>query len=246
MAIKQSEILSRADFDEAVVRLRLNVSDIAKSTGIPRTYLSEFRNDERKLRPEHQAKLRDFFQSKGVEFDVGNGASARTDGRESPHPSLAVGTVCYFPVRADLTVERVRAVLAEIERNDKTIRELLTRPTLRTAATILGGSEKFSEETDEDLRTLFAHLGVNYLFVRYLTGIKNEIEQQAAGNTLQAVVVDILRESIERAGLVEIIAPAVTAQAQPEPGASPAAEEKPGTEPAAKPAAPKPASSLLG
>lgn len=68
MAIKQTETLSRADFDEAMVRQRLNVSEVARDTGIPRTYLSEFRNGDRKLRPEMLAKLRDYFESKGVEF----------------------------------------------------------------------------------------------------------------------------------------------------------------------------------
>jgi len=52
MPVTQTEVLSRADFDEAVVKLRANVSEIAKETGIPRTYLSEFRHGDRKLRPE--------------------------------------------------------------------------------------------------------------------------------------------------------------------------------------------------
>lgn len=61
MALKETESLSRADFDAAVVRLRLNVSEIAKEVGIPRTYLSEFRNGDRKLRPENLARSSRLF-----------------------------------------------------------------------------------------------------------------------------------------------------------------------------------------
>src|SRR5262245_22133867 len=115
MPIKQSEVLSRADFDEAVVRLRLNISEISKATGIPRTYLSEFRNGDRRLRPEHLGKLRDFFEERGVKFDstpdpdaapklssllAGEAPDREAEAAQSPHPRLrAVERVrCYFPV----------------------------------------------------------------------------------------------------------------------------------------------------
>src|SRR5882672_6584719 len=100
MAIKKTEVLSRADFDEAVVKLRLNVSEVAKETGVPRTYLSEFRNGDRKLRPEHQAKLRDYFEDKGIEFDDDDTDDDGDDASASPHPRVKTTSAprCYFPI----------------------------------------------------------------------------------------------------------------------------------------------------
>ncbi len=69
MAIKQPNILTRQEFDQAMVHLRLNVSEVSRETSIPRTYISEFRNGDRQLRPENLAKLRDYFEGKGLEFD---------------------------------------------------------------------------------------------------------------------------------------------------------------------------------
>lgn len=204
MSVRQTDILSRADFDEAVVTLRLNVSDVAKETSIPRTYLSEFRNGDRKLRPEHQAKLKDFFESKGIEFDSDDddepGDPVVTP--SSPHPRLEVATVCHFPVRREIAAETVRAVLDEIERNDNRIAELLALKAERHG-TLIG--EEFAGQTEEDIRELFALLGANYVFIRYLTGIKNPLEQTTGGDTLQGVLTEVLRESIERAGLTALL-----------------------------------------
>lgn len=205
MAIKQHETLSRADFDQALVLKRLNVSEVAKETGIPRTYLSEFRNGDRKLRPEHQAKLRDYFEAKGVEFDADPGPESRDDDApQSPHPRLALATLCHFPVRGEIAPEAMRTVLDEIERNDKRIAELLTREAKRVTD-FWGKPKGFDDQTGDDIRELFALLGANYVLVRYLTGIKNPLEQAPAGDTLQSVLVETLRETIERAGLVALL-----------------------------------------
>lgn len=204
MPVKQPEILSRADFDAAVVMLRLNVSDVAKETNIPRTYLSEFRNGDRKLRPEHQAKLKDFFEGKGVEFDSDDddesGAPVVTP--SSPHPRLGVATVCHFPVRQDIAAENVRAVIDEIDRNDDRIAELLAHKAERQN-TLLG--EGFAGQTEDDIRELFALLGANYVLIRYLTGLSNPLEQTTGIDTLQSVLTEALRESIERAGLTALL-----------------------------------------
>lgn len=117
MAIQQTEFLSRQDFDEAVVRLRLNVTEIAKELGIPRTYLSEFRNGDRRLRPEQLAKLLDYFQSKGVEF------TGTPDAANDPQPGEAVRVVRDAVIVCDrLTYsqrgaiqDRVRDLLAGLQ-----------------------------------------------------------------------------------------------------------------------------------
>lgn len=145
MAIKRQEVLSRADFDQAVVHLRLNISEIAKATGVPRTYLSEFRNGDRKLRPENLAKLRDYFEGQGVEFDDAPPVDAVPALQDplaiAPHSAVAVSTVCHFPVRADLGRAEVRDVLIEMERNDARIFELFTKKARRA----WGDGESFED-----------------------------------------------------------------------------------------------------
>jgi transcriptional regulator with XRE-family HTH domain len=202
MPIKQPEVLSRADFDEAVVKLRLNVSEIAKETGIPRTYLSEYRNGDRKLRPEHQGKLRDYFESKGVEFsdEPANRDHPEVDA-PVPHEGLAVGTVCYFPIRGDLTPTRVREVMSEIERNDTRARELLSNKVKRKTTFLLNEPDGFEKVTEEEIRELFALFSANYVWFRYLTGVNNPLASRPEKNTLQEVLLETLQESVSRAGL---------------------------------------------
>ena len=200
MPIKQTENLSRADFDQAVVHLRLNVSELAKETGIPRTYLSEFRNGDRQLRPEHQAKLRDYFEGKGVEFESpkGEGQPPAADPK-APHPRLAVGTVCFFPIRPDLDDARVHSVMQEIDRNDKRIAELFAMEATRTAAFI--GDGDYSDETQGAGRELFALCSANYMLVRYLTGTDNPLAQPIEQKSLGAILLETMREGVERAGI---------------------------------------------
>ena len=199
MAIKQPEVLSRADFDQAVISLRLNVSEIAKVVGIPRTYLSEFRNGDRRLRPEHQAKLRDFFEEKGVEFEDEPGDGERDPrapqpGAESPHPRVAVTEVLYLPIRVEIDEDRVRDVFTEIGRNDKRIAELSNRKVKRDGGEIAAGSQ-------DEVRELFALLAANYVFVRYLTGTDSPLEKAPKKSTLHEVLLDTILESVERAGV---------------------------------------------
>ena len=202
MPVTQTEVLSRADFDEAVVKLRANVSEIAKEAGVPRTYLSEFRNGDRKLRPEHQAKLREYFESKGIEFEDEPAADPKPEDNtpESPPPRLTVGTVCHFPVRGDLTPERVRDTVNEIDRNDARAAEILARKVKRISG-FFGDEKGYSEETDVDIRELFALFGANWTLLRYLTGIKNPLAAPAEKDTINQVLLDAVRESLERAGI---------------------------------------------
>ncbi len=198
MPIKQPETLSRADFDEAVVRLRLNVSEIGKEVGIPRTYLSEFRNGDRTLRPEMLVKLRDYFESKGIEFEEEPAADPEDDADKSPHPRLTVGTVCHFPVRGDLAPELVRATVTEIDRNDSRAAEILARKVKRD---LVSDEKSFSKETEGDIRELFALFGANWTLLRYLTGIKNPLAAPTEKDTINQVLLDTVRESVERAGI---------------------------------------------
>lgn len=205
MGLKKIEVLSRSDFDEAVVKLRLNVSDIAKETSIPRTYLSEFRNGDRRLKPEHLAKLRDYFESQGIEFDDAAGnpdSSPSTDAVPANlHPRLAIGTVCYFPIRGDIPADRVRDVLNEIERNDARAAELSAHKVKRLADWF-GDDQGYAKETDADIRELFALFAANYVLMRYLTGVNNPLAVPPEQNTLHQVLLDTLQESVDRAGVI--------------------------------------------
>ncbi len=69
MAVVQKATLTKEDFESAVVTLRLSVSEVARETGIPRHIVSHFRNYGDGMKPEQVAKLRDYLESKGVEFD---------------------------------------------------------------------------------------------------------------------------------------------------------------------------------
>lgn len=205
MAIKQPETLSRADFDEAVVHLRLNMSEVAKETGIPRTYLSEFRNGDRKLRPEILAKLRDYFEGKGLEFDTAPDHDTQYDetspmGRTTSHPRIAAGTVMYLPIRGDIADDRIGAVMSEIARNDVRAAALCNKRVERVPAWI-GGEGRFDEATQDELRELFALFAANYVLVRYLTGKDNPLAAPPAKSTLHEVLLDVLNESTERAGV---------------------------------------------
>ena len=68
MAIKQPTRLTKEDFETALVTLRLSVSEVSRESGIPRHIVSHFRNYGDGLKPEQSAKLRDWLESKGVEF----------------------------------------------------------------------------------------------------------------------------------------------------------------------------------
>ena len=78
MAIKQQPALTKADFEAALVSLRLSVSEVSRESGIPRHQVSHFRNYGDGLKPEQAAKLRDWLESQGVEF---------TDEQETPQPT---------------------------------------------------------------------------------------------------------------------------------------------------------------
>jgi hypothetical protein len=68
MAIKQHPVLTKEDFEQAIVTQRLSVSEVSRESGIPRHVVSHFRNYGDGLKPEQAAKLRDYFESLGVEF----------------------------------------------------------------------------------------------------------------------------------------------------------------------------------
>lgn len=171
MAIKQEYALTRAEFDEALVRLRLNVSEVAKETGIPRSYCSEFRNGDRQLRPEQLAKLKDYFESKGLVFETNDSEPEKT-------PSIQTVTdlanlegvqqtllaVRHLAIDQSLSNEEISNILKKVAANDQEAEQLFNEKVERG---ILGN---WSELTDASLKQVFGLFAANYVLIRHLQG----------------------------------------------------------------------------
>lgn len=114
-------ILSPEDFEDAVAAVNMTLADIAKQTGVNRQYLSEFKSRDRNLRAEHRQKLRDFFESKGVEF-VATGDVDEDDDWPDTEPTrkMQAGAVFSSPafalaIAADLPKADRAAAVAELD-----------------------------------------------------------------------------------------------------------------------------------
>lgn len=217
MPVKQPEILSRADFDEAVVKLRLNVSEIAKETGIPRTYLSEFRNGDRRLRPEHLGKLRDYFEAKGIEFEDDPDAPPATAPKaprsalvdtppKAPHPALAAATVtrCFFPIADDLDADVIERAIDAMDENDARIAALLNQPAEREEAFLMFGEGDYTKNTKAALQEIEKLSAENYLLFRMLCGWRalRVTPTEQGKETLRDVVITGHRPRLVEAGLI--------------------------------------------
>ncbi len=207
MPIKRAEVLSRADFDQAVVHLRINVSEVAKATGIPRTYLSEFRNGDRKLRPEHQARLRDFFEGKGVEFEADPaGGGDDGDGRaQSPDPRLRAvkSTRCFFPVADTVPAEVAQCTLDLMDEDEVRLAVLLKQITRRNDDFL--GDGEWNEDTKKAMQeagSLLAEIAVFFLMLRGWRALGVRPAGESA-DTLREVLITTYRPRLEVAGLIE-------------------------------------------
>lgn len=202
MPLKHKTVLSRDDLREALDSHQISISQVAKATGVPRTYLSEFLSIGRPLKPEQLQKIREHLEGEGVEFE-----NSAPGGNALP-ASLAVANICHFPVRPE-RIEEARAVLEEIERNDARIAELLDQQAIRKTDW-KGDPQGFTSETEEALRELFALAGANYFLFRHLTGVNSPLAPAAAEQeTVRSAVLRILEPSLSKAG--------VNATPQPEP-----------------------------
>jgi hypothetical protein len=210
MPIKQPQVLSRADFDEAVVRLRINVSEIAKATAIPRTYLSEFRNGDRTLRPEHQAKLRDFFEGKGIEFDppeAGGGAEVpEGDPARGPHPSLTAvrGVKCYFQIPDRVDDERVKRGAEGVEDAKFELLKLLKEPVQRERSFV--SSPDYTDEFKGKLQQAFGIAAFGFVSFLMATGgvdIDPPPENEDDPKTMRDVFYKTFKAQLIAAGLIE-------------------------------------------
>lgn len=180
MPIKQpATILTPEDFTQALHQLRLSVSEVAKATGIPRTYCSEFRTGDRKLKPELLAKLRDFFETKGVEFsdqDSPGLDDPQPDEQEPPHPALGCmrATQLFIPIPASVDPQQVARAMGGIEQATDELKAMLNNPVEYEAgffATMLSdGTAEYTEEFKAKLQQTCALATYGFFCFLFATG----------------------------------------------------------------------------
>jgi hypothetical protein len=173
------------DFTAALEALRVSVAEVAKATGIPRTYLSDLRNHGTPLRREYAAKLRDWLIGEGVEFEDDADDPPEIKGKGArvavPHPTLSHAAACVFavlPSRAAGTVGKMIDNMHDVQER------------IRTLA---------AQESDEDaIRELFALCAWNYMQFCYLTGFG---DFGNAEGTVGAVLFEVVNDDAARVGI---------------------------------------------
>lgn len=180
MAIKQQPVLSKEDFEAALVTLHLSVSEVARETEVPRHVVSHFRNYGDGLKPEQAAKLRDYLESKGVEFtDEGTSAIPQLTGDQpsSQQPlklpyilsddGLTQRTALalrHFFIDERLTDDQLKEAGKRIEESFNKAKELMGIELGR------GLIDDYDEDTDTKLRELWGHLARIGLVCLHLQG----------------------------------------------------------------------------
>lgn len=205
MAIKKQSILTKEDFEAAIVELRLSVSEVSRESGLPRHIISHFRNYGDGLKPEQTAKLRDYFESKGVEFTAEEDpAPAIRSATTSAPQRLDVMQAVRYLIRvgdniSDEVLENAQCLL---EDNDNKIGELL-RIKAEHEDGIFGPGE-FTDQTIEVLQEAFTLMAANYIFLRMVSGWRalNVKPTTEAPETVRDVVFSTFKQSLIDAGLI--------------------------------------------
>ncbi|WP_413438752.1 helix-turn-helix domain-containing protein [Sulfuriferula sp. GW1] len=221
MAIKNSSILTREDYNQAQVTLGLTYADLAKEVGLPRQYLSEFRAGTRNLVPEHQRKLRNYFEDNGIVFedsDLQKQGEAPTPATppasrqapEAPHPSLGaqIVTEYFFPIDNRLPGTVIESSMDFIETTDDKLIALGALKLGRNEGVFgIGEDEGFDEKTAEALQDAIMNMAAGYLvFMLTRGGWSSFTREQTDGNpvTLRDQLYQSFRPALEAAGLIEI------------------------------------------
>jgi hypothetical protein len=164
MAIKQNPVLTKEDFESALVTQRLSVSEVARQTGIPRHVVSHFRNYSDGLKPDQAATLRDYLEGLGVEFTDDDGESAAP--QASPHglrlPAILsddgltqrTALVCrHFFIDERISNQQIEEGGERIQESFEHAKDLLDVKLESRAF-----SDGYDEETETKLRELWGHL----------------------------------------------------------------------------------------
>lgn len=182
MAVRKQPILTKQDFETALVTLRLSVSEVARETGIPRHVVSHFRNYSDGMKPEQVAKLRDFLESKGVEFtdEAETPAAPQPTGEQSQNPqpikmpfilsddglTQRTALVCrHFFIDERITEGQISEAGKRIEESFTKAKDLMG---IELGREWLSGN--FDEATATKLRELWGHLARIGLVSLHLQG----------------------------------------------------------------------------
>lgn len=180
MPIKKTLVLSKEDFEEAIVSLRLSISELARETGIPRQYLSHFRSYGDGLKPEQVAKVRDYLEAKLAENgmaleDLGDETEAEDEPASQAAPTfsdldnredMARALLCvrHFALSPALDCDQITAALERMDANDQKIRAILAKPVQTSFFSPWG------EETQNDLQEVYGLMAENHILFRHLQG----------------------------------------------------------------------------
>ena len=148
--------------------LTLTQANVIAETGIQAYKLKQF--EAGRFRPDLATlqKLRDFYESQGVDFDQLQ-AHAETvlptaEGDALQRKGLTPNAKPGFLIADGLNQERLDRALERMENNDQRVMELIAQE--HTTA-IFGGA---SAATDAAMRELFGCLAENHLLFRFLQG----------------------------------------------------------------------------
>lgn len=208
MAIKQATTLTKEDFEEAIVTLRLSVSEVSRESGIPRHIVSHFRNYGDGLKPEQTAKLRDYFESKGVEFDdeasEPDASETKTASISSPSPRLDadIKVEYSFPLSSNIPDETINNAMDIMDENDARLVVLFKTKIERDTGIFSDGD--LTEETAAALQETFALLANNYLIFRMLRGWRALNQPPADENfkTVRDMLMETFKQPLIDAGLI--------------------------------------------
>jgi hypothetical protein len=183
MPIKKSSILTKEDFEEAIISLRLSISELARETGIPRQYLSHFRTYGDGLKPEQVAKVRDYLEAKLSEngmslatedeqdhsdpaenYVIRTGETPLTDLDKRDDLARALLCVRHFALSPVMTCDQITAALERMDANDRNIRALLSNPVES------GFLNPWGEKTEGDLQEVFGLMAENHILFCHLQG----------------------------------------------------------------------------
>lgn len=178
MAIKKQAALTKEDFEEALITLRLSVSEVSRESGIPRHIVSHFRNYGDGLKPEQAAKLQDFFESKGIEFGEEE-ATASHQQKSSRQQTINLPLILsddgltqrtvlvlrHFFIDERLTDAQIKDAGQRFEDGFNQAKGLLDVELGRTWL-----SDDFDEETESKMRELWGHLARIGLLSLHLQG----------------------------------------------------------------------------
>jgi hypothetical protein len=200
MAITKTVLLSKEDFETALVELRLSVSEMARETGIPRQYISHFRTYGDGLKPEQIAKVRDFLETKlaenGMKLEsVSEGEESETIPPAAALPNVdsaslrrSVLTCLHFYISPEVPEQAILQAVQRMEQNEARMEELMGQEAAQPG--FFGGG-RWDEETEVSLNEVIALMAENYVITRLLQGrnfMSQGVNDEAEAQTVRDVL----------------------------------------------------------